>query len=81
MASSFEVEAMVRGYHEYQEVWAAVLGDQLQCGRETDNLHDFYAVAVLKSGQIVGYVLRNISSISSVVLRRGGMIHCTVTGT
>ena len=29
MASYFEVEAMVRGYHQYKEIWEAEVGEQL----------------------------------------------------
>lgn len=79
MSSSFEVEAMVRGYHIYNDIWDASLGEHLQCGRETGNPQDIYAVAVLKSGVVVGHVPRKISSICSVFLRRGGVIHCIVT--
>ena len=51
MASSFEVEAMVRGYHQYKAVWDAQVGEQLQCWREMSNPHDIYAVVILKSGR------------------------------
>ena len=56
MASSFEVETMIRGYHQYKAVWGAQVGEQLQCRREMSNPHDIYAVAILKSGVVVGYV-------------------------
>ena len=52
MAYSLEVDAMVRGYHEYQEIWDAPVGEELQCQRETRNLHDIYAVAVLLVSQV-----------------------------
>ena len=52
----FEVEAMVRGYHQYKEIWNASIGEGLECQRETGNLHDVFAVAVLKSGIVVGHV-------------------------
>ena len=29
MASYFKVEAMVRGYHQYKEIWEAEVGEQL----------------------------------------------------
>ena len=56
MADFFECECMVRGYHKYNDVWEAEVGTTLQCQRETGNPHDIYAVAVLKSGVIVGHV-------------------------
>ena len=37
------------------------------------------AVAVLKSGIIIGHLPRKISTLCSIFLRRGGSIHC-VTG-
>ena len=54
MACYFEVAAMVRGYHQYKEIWDAEFGEKLECQRETGNSHDIFAVAVLKSGVIVG---------------------------
>ena len=56
MACYFEVEAMVRGYHQYKEIWDAEVGEKLECQRETGNPHDIFAVAVLKSRVIVGHV-------------------------
>ena len=50
MAISFDVEAMVRGYYCYCDIWDAALGDQLQCERELDNPQDLFAVAVTKTG-------------------------------
>ena len=35
---TFEVEAMVRGYHAYQDSWDALIGEELVCAREPDNL-------------------------------------------
>ena len=76
----FTVEAMVRGYHCYQEIWEAVLGEQLQSEREPGNIHDIFAVAVLKSGVKVGHLPRKISAVCSLFLRNGGVITCTVSG-
>ena len=43
---SFSVEAMVRGYHIYTDIWAAVLGEELPCRREVGNWFDTFAVVV-----------------------------------
>ena len=43
----FTVEEMVRGYHEYCDVWDAVLGEELPCRREPGNPHDPFAVAII----------------------------------
>ena len=32
--ASFSVEAMVRGYHIYKDIWAAVVGKEFPCKRE-----------------------------------------------
>ena len=80
----FEVQAMIRVYHKYKEIWDAKFGEQLECQRETGNPHDIFAVAVLKSGTgVVGHIPKKMSSICSLFLRcggPGGEIHCTVTG-
>ena len=49
---TFAVESMVRGYHVYQEIWIAAVGEELPCVRETDNHRDQFAVAVARSGVI-----------------------------
>ena len=45
-----------------------------------ENYRDPFAVAVVRSGVIVGHVPRKILSICSMFLRRGGTISCRVTG-
>ena len=76
---NFELEAMIRGYHEYQTVWSPVQGELLDCRREPGNRHDPYAVAVIRSSMLVGHVPRCISSLRSAFIRRGGTITCQVT--
>ena len=49
------------------------------CGRESGNFRDPFAVAVKKNSDIVGHVPRRISSVCSMLLRRGRSIHCRVT--
>ena len=56
---AYEFVSMVRSYHEYQSVWSAVFGEELQCRIELSNPHDLFAVAVYKSdGIVVGHVPR-----------------------
>ena len=83
MASScFHLEAMVRGYHVYCNVWQASRNEILQCTRDVSNRKDPYAVSVVKSGTgIVGHLPKKISTACSLFLRRGGSITCKVTGT
>ena len=44
----YEMVCCVRGYRVYQEVWRAVVGEDLACDRETSNERDRYTVAVKK---------------------------------
>ena len=61
---SYVVEAMIHGYHEYQSIWEAEVGENLTCIREPGNVGDPYAVAVTKpeSSTIVGHVPRKMSA-------------------
>ena len=70
------VEAMIRGYHEYQSIWEAEIGENLTCIREPGNVRDPYAVAVTKpeSSTIVGHVPRKMSAICSLFFQKGGSI-------
>ena len=79
ITDSFTVEAMVRGYHVYKDVWSAALGEQLSCQREPTNTRDPFAVAVVRSLVTVGHISTKISSICSMFLLRGGTITCRVT--
>ena len=47
---------MVHGYHAYQDSWDALIGEELVCAREHDNLRDPFAIAVVKSLLTVGHV-------------------------
>ena len=44
----FERELCVRGYHVYQRIWTAAVGEVLHCEQEPTNSRDRYAVAVKK---------------------------------
>ena len=51
------MDSCVRGYHVYDEIWTAVLGEVLITERELHNVADRYAVAVKKhSGETVGHL-------------------------
>ena len=47
---------------------------------EVNNVHDKYAVKVLKYQAVVGHVPREISRYCSFVLNLGGTMGTTVTG-
>ena len=53
----------IRGYHEYQAVWTAAIGETLFCVREPTNPSDRYAVGVVRSGTIVDHLPRKISRV------------------
>lgn len=75
-----DLPCCVRGYHVYQAIWTAAIGEELVCEREPTNAVDRYAVAVIKSGTVIGHLPRKISKVCSLFLRRGGTIHCIVSG-
>ena len=52
--SSMEVPSMVRGYHAYQGIWSAAVGEELPCSREFGYICDLFAVAVKRSGNVIG---------------------------
>ena len=79
--SAFTISSAVRGYHVYKDIWDAAQGEILPCASEGNNLHDPFAVSVLKNGQTVGHVPKLISAACSMFLRRNGTITCRVTGT
>ena len=39
-----------------KEVWCAAVGEEPSCMREMENYHNLFAVAVVRSGVIVGHV-------------------------
>ena len=53
---TFVMEVCVRGYHVYNAIWEAAVGDELVCRRERSNRVDRYAVAVVKADTVVGQV-------------------------
>ena len=61
--SSYKVETVVHGYHVYMGIWDAGIGETLECEQEGKNIHDPYAVAVVKGGNIVRHVPCEISSV------------------
>ena len=69
--ASFSVEAMVRGYHVYKDIWLLFnLGEELPCQHEGGNRADPFAVAVVRWEAIVGHVPKKIS-VYTFYLRRG----------
>ena len=58
-----EKKCCVRGYHVYSDIWEAVIGEELDCRRDPSNAIDRYAVAVVKSGTVVGHSPRRRSTV------------------
>ena len=52
----FRVEACVRGYHVYKDIWGAAVREKLDCTREHGNPRDAYAVAVVRNGRTVSHL-------------------------
>ena len=64
-----EVRSCVRGYHVYKDIWTTAIGETLICSREPSNTSDRYAVAVIKSGTVIGHLPRKISKVCCVLIR------------
>jgi hypothetical protein len=77
---SFVVQSCIRGHHVYKAIWTPQFGEVLLCRPEYGNLHDLYAVAVVRQGNIVGHIPRKISTICHLFLRHGGEMICQIVG-
>ena len=77
---SFEFNSCIRGHHIYKDVWTPVVEEGLNCRREEGNISDPYAVAVIKSGNIVGHMPHRISTACNLFIQKTGVIVCKVTG-
>ena len=53
---TYAFKSMVRGYHVYQEMWVADVGEELSCVKETENHQDPFFVAVVRFGVTVSQV-------------------------
>ena len=82
MATTFRIESTVRGHHVYKAAWSPYIGEELPVQREVNNIHDDFAVAVLKNGNTVGHVPREISRVCWYFLHKSGseMTVCIVNG-
>ena len=56
MVTTFRIESTVRGHHVYKAAWSPYIGEELPVQRKVNNIHDDFAVAVLKNGNTVGHV-------------------------
>ena len=70
----FEFSSVIRGHHVYEDIFTPAIGNILQSRREPDNSYDIFAVAIIEDDTNVGHVLRNISVVSDLFLRKEGTI-------
>ena len=68
--SRYEEETVVGGYHVYMGIWDAAIGETPECEQEGKNIHDPYTVAVVKTGNVFGYVPLPIFSVCSFSRRK-----------
>ena len=78
--STYFTKGVVRGHHIYKVLWTPLVGEVLPVDVEENNVHDPNAVAVRKTGVIVGHVPRVTSRTVWYFVRRGGAVWCEVTG-
>ena len=67
--ASFSVEAVVRGYHVYKDIWTAVIDGEFPCKREDGNKVDPFAVAVRRGDDVIARTCQkfNVIKISNVL--------------
>ena len=59
----------VRGYHIYQLIREASIGEMLRCKSDSHNSHDRYAISVKIDEITVGHLPRKLSWMCSLFLR------------
>ena len=70
-SEEYEVMSCVRGYHIYQLIWDASIGEMLRCKSDSHNSHDRYVISVTKDELLLAIYLENYLG-CAVFLRRGG---------
>ena len=78
------IDSFMHGHHIYKDIWSSSISKELQCQWEVGNIHDIYAVSVVKTidrrNTFVGHLPRQTSTICHLFLRKGGIITCTISG-
>ena len=65
----------------YKAAWSPYIGEELPVQREVNNIHDDFAVAVLKNDNTVGHVPWKISRVCRYFLHKSGSeMTCIVNG-
>ena len=52
----FQLTSCIRGFHVYEIAWTPTHHEILHCSRAEENVHDPYAVKVMKSGIVVTFL-------------------------
>ena len=63
---TFERELCVRGYHVYQRIWTAAVGEVLHCEREPTNIRDRFVRQIFVSPDIYENIVTTKISRSTV---------------
>ena len=78
---AFCLNSVVRGHYIYKDIWSSVHGEEFHFKCKISNVHDLYAVSVIKHGTgIMGHLPKRISTPCLLILRKGGSISCIVNG-
>ena len=75
-----QFESYVTGHHVYKGIWSPFIEEEMLCEVEPDNIHDKYAIKVLKDNTVVGHVPRELSRYCCLILNSGGQMESVVTG-
>ena len=65
-------QSVIRGHHIYKDIWSPFTGERLAVQREDGNNHDRHTACLLKDGDTVGHVPRELSRVFWYFLCHGG---------
>ena len=68
--ASLSVQSYISGYHAYMDRWNPRIGEVLLHEREPNNSEGRFAVAIKRTGSVVGHVPFNLAPLVSAFLRR-----------
>ena len=77
------VQAAVRGFHVYKNVWEPKESETLVCSHERENVHDPFVIKTYQraSGRIVGHLPMELSRITKFLLDRGARMEAKLRET
>lgn len=61
LIKEYDVKSHIKGYHAYMNIWEPTIGEVLKARLEPENEFDKFAVAVEKSGAVVGHLAKGKS--------------------